>query len=165
VDTNVWIAASMRSSASVECAGTCLQWLTDFRETQDHLIVDQASFASARVAGNTVLQEIRQNLRPGDFGLDLLNRHFLARCLFAIVPIEYDDSGAVLPEGVSIPGIEPADRKWVALNLAHPDRPPIHNACDGDWIKTEADLTAAGVEVVHLCEKELRQQVLQRDRK
>ena len=162
VDTNVWVVASGDSSASEDCLANCFEWLLGFRESGDDLVVDTASFGSDQVPGNSVLTELRGNLKGGSFIRDLFNRVFMADFRFELIELEYDDSGAVLPNDVLLPGFEPADRKWVALHLAHDDHPPIHNAYDGDWIKHEEDLERAGVGITHLCEMELRRRVAAR---
>lgn len=163
VDTNVWVVASGDSSANEDCQENCLDWLLDFRESNDPLVIDLASLTSDPVPGNSVLSELRGNLKDGSFGKDLLNQIFMANYRFDPVEIEYDGSGARLPAEIDLPGFEPADRKWVALHIAHPDRPPIHNAYDGDWIKHEKDLQKAGIAVTQLCEAELRKRVKDRE--
>ena len=159
VDTNVWVVASGDSSASEDCLERCFNWLLDFRESNDPLVIDFASITNDPVPGNSVLSELRGNLEGGSFGRDLLDKVFMAGFRFYPVEIEYDESGARLPADIELPGFEPADRKWVALHMAHPDRPPIHNAYDGDWIKHEQDLQKADIAVTQLCEAELRKRV------
>jgi len=162
VDTNVWVVASGDSSASEDCLENCLDWLLDFRESNDPLVIDFASLTSDPVPGNSVLSELRGNLEGGSFGRDLFDKVFMAGHRFDPVEIEYNESGARLPADIELPGFEPADRKWVALHIAHQDRPPIHNAYDGDWIKHAADLQRAGIAVRQLCEAELRERVAAR---
>lgn len=163
MDTNVWVVASGESSASEDCLENCFEWLLGFRNSGDDLVVDRASFRSEAVPGNSVLKELRGNLKGGSFGRDLFETAFMTDFRFEIIDLEYDDSGAVLPQDVELPGFEPADHKWVALHLTHDDHPPIHNAFDGDWIKHEEDLHRAGVAVRHLCEVELRRLVAERE--
>jgi hypothetical protein len=165
VDTNVWLAASGSDAAGAECQQTCFEWMKAFRKSGANLVVDRASFLPEAVPGTSVLQELRQNLAPGAFARTLLNDHFMRGYLFDLVELEYDGEGAMLPESIELPGFEPADRKWVALHLGHDRQPPIHNACDGDWIKHEADLESAGIRVVQLCEAELRARVGAREGK
>jgi hypothetical protein len=143
---------------------TCFDWILAFRDSGDALVVDRASFGNEPVPGASVLTELRGNLKGGSFLRDLFNRVFMAGHRFDWIDIEYDQSGAILPEEIELPGFEPADRKWVALHLAHDDHPPIHNAYDGDWIKHEDDLKRARVAVTHLCEMELRRRVAARRR-
>jgi hypothetical protein len=162
-DTNVWIVASGDSSASHDCLENCFNWLLDFRESDDPLVIDLASLLSDPVPGNSVLSELRGNLKGGSFGRDLFDKVFMANYRLDPVDIEYDESGARLPDDIELPGFEPADRKWIALHMAHPDRPPIHNAYDGDWIKHEDDLQQVGIAVTQLCEAELRERVAARE--
>jgi len=162
VDTNVWVVASGDSSASEECLETCFDWLLAFRDSGDDLVVDRASFGNEPVPGVSVLKELRGNLKGGSFIRDLFNRVFMAEYRFDLIDIEYDQSGALLPQHIELHGFEPADRKWVALHLAHDHHPSIHNAYDGDWIKHEEDLERAGVAVTQLCEMELRRRVAAR---
>lgn len=48
-----------------------------------------------------------------------------------------------------------ADRKFVAVAVAHPKRPPILNASDTDWLDWQEGLKRDGIEVRHVCEDEL----------
>jgi len=158
VDTNVWLVASGHSNAGPGCREKCLSWFKNFELSREKLLIDRASFfAHTEQEGRTVLGELKHKLREGSYALDLYNNHFLKHFLIEAIGLEYKDGGAVLPDHVKLPGFEPADRKWVALHLKHPDRPPIHNAFDTDWLKSEKDLLAAGVEVVHLCRPELEE--------
>jgi hypothetical protein len=166
VDTNVWIVASGGGEdcwMSEDCVESCLQWMSEFRDSKEPLIVDASSFGEGNVPGTTVIKELRNNLTQGSFGHDLLNRHFMQDFLFELIEIEYDSEGANLPHHLQLPGFEPADRKWVALHINHPARPPIHNAADGDWIKQKSHLKTAGIVVVNLCEAELKKRVLDRE--
>ncbi len=162
VDTNVWVVASGLSWPGEVCVQTCLDWLEAFKESRNSLVADTASFENEPVPGEAVLCEMRGNLKEGTYGHDFLNRHIMANFLFDLIEIEYDENGAKLPVNIHLPGFEPADRKWVALHLEHPEHPPVHNASDGDWIKSEEDLSKAGIAVNQLCEAELRQRVAER---
>ena len=101
VDTNVWVVASGDSSASEDCLESCLNWLLDFRESDDPLVIDSASLKSDPVPDDTVLNELRGNLKGGSFGRDLFDKVFMANFRFDPVEIEYDVSGARLPEQTS----------------------------------------------------------------
>ncbi|MCP4109122.1 MAG: hypothetical protein GY749_26930 [Desulfobacteraceae bacterium] len=163
IDTNVWVVASGLSWPSEVCVQTCLDWLEEFKESGQSLVVDTASFENESVFGGTVISEMRGNLKEGTYGYDFLNQHLMAHFLFDLTEIRYDKNGARLPTDIHLPGFEPADRKWVALHLEHLQHPPVHNASDGDWIKFEENLCEAGIAVNQLCEVELRQRVADRE--
>ncbi len=178
VDTNVWVAASGGAPhMGEECTETCFEWFETFKSSWDLLVIDADSWGSAEhhVPGTSVIGELKANLGPGSYGLDLLNHHFMPLNLFDPIQLEYGGKGAYILEDMDekgdivdrvdesiLPGFEPNDRKWIALHLKHPLRPPIHNAADGDWIKAEEHLRRMDVKVVQLCECQLRKMVEKR---
>jgi len=110
--------------------------------------------------GNSVLKELKRNLREGDYAHDLFWKHFFSRGLITPVSLQYDSEGAILPGGITINQVEPNgkvtpfepnDRKWIALYLTHGSTPPIQVAADSDWEKARADLTKHGIKVNQLC--------------
>lgn len=156
VDTNVWAAAAGYAECDEACMLACLEFLEMLRETSASIVID----CEETPPGNSVLGELKRNLREGDYAHDLLWRHFFNRGLIKPIALQYDDEGAVIPGGITIRQVEPdgslspfdpSDRKWIALYVTHGATPPIHNATDSDWEKARVDLTANNVKVHQLC--------------
>ncbi len=166
IDTNIWIAASGKADHAGEtCTDRCSKWLSEFARSTDSLVIDEASLENHEVPGLSVLAELRRNIREGWVGHDVLNRLY-RDFRFEPMPIRYDRDGAIIErlddqgdleqiDEKKLPGFESADRKWVALHFAHPERPPIHNALDGDWLKQWATLRRLGVALRLVCRERL----------
>ncbi len=159
IDTNVWAVASGKYPQSTpECHEACLEILKSLREVGASLVMDEASFMS-NPPGNSVLEELKNNLVEGDYGHDLFWRELYTRWGIDLIELDYDSSGAILPNGIVITQqdngascpFEPNDRKWIALHLKHPNNPMIHNAVDSDWEKARCDLTCNNIKIRQLC--------------
>ena len=157
IDTNVWIAASGNSNCSVESMESCMDFLNEFVASKENLVWDEVSFDTHNnPPGNSAYKEFKNNLQQGDFAFDLFNRHFMNYHLFDLIELSYDETGAVLDGGIEINQVEsngriypfePADRKWIALHLKHPEHPTIYNTTDSDWYKARRDLQKYGIDV------------------
>lgn len=156
VDTNVWATAAGYAECDEECMLACVEFLEMLRETSASIVIDCEDAPS----GNSVLGELKRNLREGDYTHDLFWRHFFNLGLINHVVLQYNHEGAVIPGGIEIRQVEPdgsftpfdpSDRKWIALYLTHGSASPIHNATDSDWEKARADLTANNIRVHQLC--------------
>ena len=164
IDTNVWVVASGKAPQSTpECVEACLEILRSLQQAGASLVVDEASFMS-NPPGNSVLEEFKNNLDEGDYGYDLFWRKLFPRWgvdwEVDLVELLYDVSGAILPNGITITQqhpdggsgpFEPNDRKWIALQLIHPNHPVINNATDSDWEKARQDLTTNNIKIKQLC--------------
>ena len=158
IDTNVWVVASGgHEGAFGDCVMACIELLSGLREQGAALVMDESSFLG-ECPGNSVLRELKDNLREGGYGHDLFWNHVFHNGCFTPVRIDHDDEGAALPMVIlqreqdgSTNSFEPSDRKWIALQLAHPLHPEIHNAVDGDWEKARQDLATYGIRVKQLC--------------
>jgi hypothetical protein len=67
--------------------------------------------------------------------------------------------GGSYEEFPAVEGLEdfdPADRKFVAVACAHPERPPVLQGLDSKWWGWRTALAAAGVVVRFVCESEIR---------
>ncbi|MCW1966506.1 MAG: hypothetical protein KIH69_000115 [Anaerolineae bacterium] len=144
IDTNVFVAASGDSSASLQCELAAFQFIAALKDTQDHVIVDH----DFKILGE-YLNNLKQAAIPQSIGFELYKRlHDEGRFDYQI--IAFDDAGyAILPHTCQTQDLN--DRKFVAVALAHPDRPNIYNATDSDWKNDQAKLAECGVCVVQLC--------------
>ncbi len=150
VDVNVIahvnkLLSELEDEIEIACFEACRAWLRSFDMSGGDRIVLDNSFEIY----NKYTEYANKN--TGGFArswLNDLNRNLPQTTDW--VSIEFDDHGyAILPE--SIPFNDPADRKFIAVTLAHPAHPSIINATDTDWAKQKALLQANGVEVVELC--------------
>jgi hypothetical protein len=158
IDTNVWVAASGKSSCSLECMERCIDFLNEFVASKEKLVWDEASFDTHNnPPGDSAYKELKDNLCPGDFAFDLFNNHIMNNFQFDLIELSYDEAGAVLEGGIVINQVEsdgtvhpfePDDRKWIALHLKHPEHPVIYNATDSDWHKARGDLQKNGIAVI-----------------
>jgi hypothetical protein len=60
------------------------------------------------------------------------------------------------PDDPELETFDPSDRKFVAVACAHPERPPILEAADSKWLDWAAALKRHGVEVIFICEEDIR---------
>ena len=148
IDTNVWVMVDkpigdIQTEAEIVCQEQCLNWLKQFLDSTDHLVVD---------TDYGILGEYRANLRRG-IALGWLNdveRKPRDLRLLEIM-IEWDSDGyAMVPPHLAIPDKD--DRKFIAVALAYNPTPPIVNATDTDWTKDKAKLDAGGIVIQEICE-------------
>lgn len=158
VDTNVPVVANDRSSqASPECVIACVQKIQAI-QTQHILVLD---------SDYEIFGEYKVNLSPagqpgvGDafFKWLLTNQANPKHCEYVkITPIE-DNSGLTFTEfpnqDNALVGFDLSDRKFAAVALAHPDRPPVVNAVDTDWWHYKQALENHGLEIEFLCPAEM----------
>lgn len=156
VDTNVPKVANGRTvtpQASPHCVKVCIQRV---RDIQLHyvLVVDD---------GWHILREYMAQLRSegqpgvGDAFLKwvLTQQANPRHCEQVHITVAESSSShrrfAEFPEDEHLVGFDPSDQKFVAVSLAHPDRPPILNAVDSDWLIFQSALEQHGVQVETLC--------------
>jgi len=150
VDTNVPIVANGKSSqASPQCVINCAKKLYEI-QAQHQILVDD---------GWLIINEYRNKLsstgQPGVgdafFKWVLTNQRNPQRCQFLKITPMSEESFEEFPKDASLAGFDVSDRKFVALALAHPEKPPILNAVDSDWRNFETALNQFGVKVEFLC--------------
>jgi len=150
VDTNVPIVANGKSSqASPQCVINCVRKIYEI-QAQHQILVDD---------GWLIINEYRNKLSSkgqpgvGDAFLKwvLTNQRNPQRCQFLKITPMSEESFEEFPKDASLAGFDVSDRKFVALALAHPDKPPILNAVDSDWRNFETALNQFGVQVEFLC--------------
>lgn len=154
VDTNVPVVASRRHvEAPAACITSCLQRLRRIQDGDDILVIDDRWH---------IIREYRNNLREdgqpgvGDAFLKwvLTNRTNPLRCEQVTITSVDDrntDHFREFPEDPLLAGFDRSDRKFVAVSLAHPCRPPILNATDRDWWEYRDALRHIGVTVHFVC--------------
>jgi hypothetical protein len=124
---------------------------------EGHLFID---------AGRAILDEYRRNLRakgqpgPGDAFLKWVLTHEwnavrvtrVAITSKAADPEDFEELPAP-PVGVTY---DPSDRKFLAVAVASPERPPILQSLDSDWWGWRDALAQVGIIVHFLCKEEIR---------
>ncbi len=150
IDENVWVTAEksigeLQTAAEIACQECCLNWLTDFMENADGLVVDWDYVILGKYrekAGRLVKSWLDQiERKPRELRLIELS-------------IEWDEHHyAKVPDVLA--NTDPDDRKFIAVALAcdscDPKPPHIINATDTDWEKAKPQLVAAGLIIQELC--------------
>jgi hypothetical protein len=151
IDTNVLIVANERdcSQASPECILASVRRLEDIKQ-HGTLVIDDKWL---------IIGEYNHKVSPtgepgvGDAFLKwVLTNQFNTQCVerVSITPTG-DDEFAEFPSTQSLENFDRSDRKFVAVALTHPLRPPICNAVDSDWRNFYNALLQIGVTVEFLC--------------
>ncbi len=156
IDTNVPVVANGKSQqASPECVINCVRRLNEVKQ-KGKLILDDKWL---------ILREYMNNLRSsgepdvGDAFLKwvLTNYTNPQRCeMVRITPKNSDQTDFVeFPSDPALAGFDKDDRKFIAVALAHPDRPPILQAVDVQWWQMRDALNQAGVRIEFLCQSDI----------
>ena len=59
------------------------------------------------------------------------------------------------PSDPALANFDPADRKFIAVAVAHSDNPPILQAVDSEWFKYRDNLMQNGVTIEFFCENDI----------
>lgn len=157
IDTNVLIVANQQDcpQADAACQDTCIDYLNDHIKSEHVLVIDN---------GFHILGEYCNKVSPtgepgvGDAFLKwaLTNQGNPSRCQQVQITPTPGGSFEEFPDLSGLAGFDPSDHKFVAVALTHPDRPPVLNAVDSDWLHFQAALIDAGVTVQQLCPETLK---------
>lgn len=160
VDTNVPVVANGRSEqASPECVRSCAVRLRELTK-KGILVLDDRWI---------ILKEYMANLRSsgqpgsGDAFLKWVLTNYRNPNFCELVNITPKDSSETdfeeFPCDPALENFDPTDKKFVAVAVAHPGRPPILEAVDVEWWQMRQTLSAAGVSVDFLCKDDLEKMV------
>jgi hypothetical protein len=151
VDTNVLVVANGREAghATPECVLQCERRLLAVR-TGERIALDTSY---------EILNEYfrKQNFSgqpgPGDaFAKWAFNNQWNAtHCDLVEITRLSDGSYREFPTDPQLARFHLKDRKFVAVSIAHPERPPILNAVDSDWDDFLGPLAENGVVIHGLC--------------
>ena len=156
VDTNVAVVANGQSpQASSNCVDTCINRLEGIIRSEEKLVLD---------SGWVILGEYLRNLRSsGEPGAgDRLLRWILANkdrlCdLVPIIPVDGSENDfEEFPDDPALNGFDPDDRKFIAVAVAHPEKPPILQAVDSQWWDFRDVLRRNDVIVEFICENDIQ---------
>lgn len=157
VDTNVIrVANQQHSGVSPQCIADCaLELQAIMREGR--LAIDSSFQILSEYQAKT--KKIKgKGPGPGDAFVKwaLQNRMNPAKC-DQVELIAHNDRGfSSFPEDEQLENFDPSDRMFVAVACAHSERPPIVEAADSKWLDWAEALKRHGVEVIFVCEKDIR---------
>ena len=156
VDTNVAVVANGQSpQASSNCIDTCINRLERIIRGEEKLVLDN---------GWIILGEYLRNLRSsGEPGAgDRLLRWILANKdrLCDLVPITTvngsENEFEEFPDDPALDEFDPDDRKFIAVAIAHPEKPPILQAVDSQWWDFRDAFRGNGIIVEFICEADIQ---------
>lgn len=158
VDTNVpKVANGQKESpqASPRCVRTCISRIRGIMGGNEKLVLDESGL---------ILREYMRNLHSsgqpgtGDEFLGWILRTGAAMCeRIPITPVggsntEFDE----FPVDPALNRFDEDDRKFIAVALAHSEKPPILQAVDSKWLSYREALTQNGVRVEYLCPDDMQ---------
>ncbi len=152
IDSNLLIVSNARdvNQATPECIGRCVKFLENVRSA-GRIVIDDAF-----IILNEYMRKVSPSGQPGvgDAFLKwvLTNQANVSRCSLVGITPHPIRGFAEFPEDPDLAKFDRSDRKFVAVALAHPDRPPIANAVDSDWVDAHIALARNGVRVQQICD-------------
>lgn len=154
VDTNVPILANHTGEEELQCAAACAIALHEITR-HGVLVMDE---------GGLIFSEYKNYLSfagqpgAGDYFFKWLadNRYKADRVHH--VPLiedpEREGEFTTFPTDADLSAFDRSDRKFVAVALGHPERPPILNATDDDWWNYREALARHGITIHFVCGEE-----------
>ena len=158
VDTNVPLVANGKADqASEDCVETCIDRLMEITAGNLKLVLDDQ---------RRIIEEYWNKLNPGGFpGVGdaflkwvEINWANPQQCdLVSIMPIDDSETNfQEFPTDPALADFDPDDRKFIAVALAHAEKPPILQAVDSAWWTYRDTLRQNGVTVEFICEVDIR---------
>ena len=159
IDTNVAVVANRKSAqASEDCEQTCINSLLEITSGEVKLALDDE---------RRIIEEYRGNLSPtgqpgiGDAFLKWVEMNWTdpQKCdLVSITPVgDLENEFQEFPTDSALEDFDPDDRKFVAIALTHPEKPPILQAVDRQWWELRDALSRNSVTVEFICEDDIQQ--------
>ena len=158
VDTNVPLVANgSADQASEDCVEACIDELLKITQGNVKLMLDDQ---------RRIIEEYRNKLNPGGFpGVGdaflkwvEINWANPQQCdLVSITPVnDLETDFQEFSTDPALHGFDPDDRKFIAVALAHSEKPPILQAVDSEWWNARDALRQNGVTIDFICEDDLR---------
>ena len=156
VDTNVILVANgQHPDVSAECVAACQEWLMRIMAEgrvaldDDYAIVgeyqNKAHVSTGEGVGDVFVRWVLQHVDNA------------ARCdLVHLVP-DAQRGYASFPVNPGLIRFDDADRKFVAVAHAHPEKPPILQAADSKWLDWAPHLAEHGVQICFLCHADIQE--------
>lgn len=157
VDTNVAVVANGKSEqASEQCVDSCAERLEQIMYGGVKLVLDDDW---------RILDEYMRNLHKN--GPEIGNRFLVwtlqyrtnpERCeLVPITPVDgLKNEFKEFPADSELEDFDRDDRKFIAVALAHPEKPPILQATDTQWWDFRDALIRNGVIVEYICKDDIQ---------
>lgn len=156
VDTNVWIVCGTLEPTGDACETACRDLLRQLDlGGSDRLVVD---------SGYQIFGEYRRHVSDQSWAKHVLNRIQQQAHYQSVVISVSDDSASwgarpgtgtwyrEMPKKRELAKLDPSDRKFAAVALAHGGKPPIVYAKDADdWEAVRAPLKKLGIDLEWLC--------------
>jgi hypothetical protein len=150
VDTNVPRVANRKSNqASPACVLNCANKLREIQE--QHIIVLDDKWLIIKEYRHQLSDTGQPGLGDAFFKWVLTNQANPQRCQQVKITPTTENSFEEFPEDESLADFDKSDRKFVAVALTHPEKPPILNAVDSDWKNFEIALNNIGITIIFLC--------------
>ena len=158
VDTNVAVVANGGfEKASEGCKQICVDRLQQVSKGEVRLVLDDK---------RRIIEEHRGNLSPygqpgvGDAFLKWVETNWTnpERCdLVSTTSVEgLENEYEEFPDEPALAAFDRDDRKFIAVALAHPEKPPILQATDTQWWDFRDALNRNGVTVEFICEDDIQ---------
>lgn len=156
VDTNVILVANeQQPEVGLDCVHACLKVLRNLQRKGKLALDDK----------DRIFNEYTNKTSPwnsqkvGDAFVRWVHDHRYnpAKCERVVLnPLEEDaEDFEEFPRTESLRTFERADRVFVATALTHPERPPVIEACDTDYLEHRDALEAEGLKINFLCEDDI----------
>ena len=155
VDTNVVLVANgQHVGVSPDCVKTCALALQSVMRS-GKLALDDGFRILLEYQNKT---QPKKGNRPGDaFVKWALNNRANAKWVEQVNLVEHDERGfESFPDDPELANFDTADRKFVAVSGAHPDRPSIAQATDSKWLGWAPALQRHGIGVAFLCPADIQ---------
>ena len=156
-DTNVAVVANgLSEQASEDCVETCAEQLEEIMRGEVKLALDDDW---------QILGEYTRNLHStgadvGDRFLQWILRNWAnpQRCdLVSITPINnLENEFQEFPTDPDLQDFDPDDRKFIAVALAHPEKPLILQAVDYRWLDFRDAFQRNGLTVAFICRMDIQ---------
>lgn len=156
VDTNVILVANGQHPAVTrDCEAACRDWLT--RLMAEGRVVLDDEFAIVREYQHKT--HASDGLGVGDAFVRWVLHHLddTARCDLVHLDADTQRGFISFPVDAGLTHFDDADRKFVAVAHAHPERPPILQAADSKWLDWAPHLADHGVNIRFLCTPEVQE--------
>lgn len=155
IDTNVILVANgQHESVSPQCVSECAQRLLSIKD-HGRLVLDDAY---------RILLEYQKKTRPkgGKGPGDAFVKWALQvnsdpkRCDQVPIAVNASREFDSFPDDERLAMFDVDDRKFVAVSVAHPGRPPILQATDSKWLDWAPALFDAGVTIDLVCPDDIK---------
>ena len=154
IDTNVLVTAEGGFDTSRNCVDRC----------QKRLLSVQVGGCVVLDSGWQILKEYETNLSRGRqpgvgfrFWQWLLNTRSAPDHLSWVTITAHEQRVyEEFPEHDELRDFDWSDRKFVAVAVKHPSKPPIIQATDSKWVGWKAGLAKCGISVEFVCETEIK---------